>query len=100
MHSHFCLSFGSNLTIDVTIVRDEMTITCFNDVSGGGVLSGSGGDGAGAGGTYRKVKFHSDAEFEIFLKMELRRQMKLQKQQQDQDSNLPLAEMTAAVKAS
>ena len=62
MHSRFVLSYGSNLTIDVTIVRDEMTITTF-DVSGGG-------GGSTLGGAYRKVKFHSDAEFEIFLKME------------------------------
>lgn len=63
LHSHFSLSFRDALTIDVTIVRDEMTVISYGPAS----------KPEGTSGEYRKVKFHSDTEFEIFLKLELRR---------------------------
>lgn len=70
-HSQFCVSFGTALTIDVTIVRDEMVVTSYGSSTG---TDGTGGD-------YRKVKFSSDAEFEIFLKLEVRRLLRQQKRQ-------------------
>jgi len=70
-HSHFCLSCGTDLTFDVTLVRDEMTVISYGPVGG---ADGSRGD-------YRKIRFHSDAEFEIFLKLELRRLIRNHKRQ-------------------
>ena len=69
--SHFCVSFGSALTIDVTLVRDEMVVTSYGSTTG---VDGTSGE-------YRKVKFYSDAEFEIFLKIEIRRLLRRQKRQ-------------------
>lgn len=69
--SHFCVSFGSALTIDVTLVRDEMIVTSYGSANGAD----------GTSGEYRKVKFYSDAEFEIFLKLEVRRLLRQQKRQ-------------------
>lgn len=58
LHSHFTLCF-QQLTLDVTIVHDSMTVCRIAE-----------------GGEHRKVSFQSDREFEIFLKLELRRQLK------------------------
>lgn len=56
-NSQFVLSYKT-FVIDVSIERDEMTITRYGD-----------------NGEYRKVTFHSEQEFEIFLKLELRRRL-------------------------
>jgi hypothetical protein len=61
LQSHFTLSFRQ-LVLDVTIVRDSMTVNSLGD-----------------GDVHRKVKFHSDAEFELFLKIELRRRLLISK---------------------
>ena len=58
LQSHFTLRF-QQLVLDVTIVRDSMTVTQIAE-----------------GGEHRKVHFHSEKEFEIFLKMELRRHLR------------------------
>ena len=59
LQSHFTLVFDQ-LVLDVSIVRDSMTVSRFGEEHE----------------EHRKVKFHSDAEFELFLKMELRRRLK------------------------
>jgi len=56
--SQFVLSFQS-FYIDVSIERDEMTVTRF-----------------GENGEYRKVFFHSEDEFEFFLRLELQKRLK------------------------
>jgi hypothetical protein len=56
--SQFVLHYGT-FVIDVTMERDEMTITRFGD-----------------SGEYRKVRFHSEEEFETFLKLELQKRLK------------------------
>ncbi|CAB9504461.1 expressed unknown protein [Seminavis robusta] len=71
LHARFVISFGYSLTVDVTIVRDEMTVVTHNSLDWS----------SKAAGAVRKVKFRSDAEFEIFLKIEIRRAMKQQSQQ-------------------
>jgi len=76
MHSHFCLSFGTVLFVDATIVRDEITVTTY----GTGIRA----EGS-TSGEYRKIKFHSDAEFEIFLKIELRRLIRQRQRQEAAD---------------
>jgi hypothetical protein len=57
-HSQFVLSYNT-FVIDVSIERDEMTVTRF-----------------GENGEYRKVNFHADDEFEMFLKLELQKRLK------------------------
>jgi hypothetical protein len=54
LQSHFTLSF-QDLVLDVSIVRDGMTVTQIDE------------------DIPKKVKFHSDGEFEVFLKIQLRR---------------------------
>jgi hypothetical protein len=76
LHTRFCLSFGQSLTIDVAIVRDEMTVITQNEWSNKASSAGQSSSTA-----YRKVKFRSDAEFEIFLKIELQRSIRSQSQQ-------------------
>jgi hypothetical protein len=56
-NSQFALSYKT-FVIDVSIERDEMTVTRYGD-----------------NGEYRKVTFHSDEEFEIFLKLELQKRL-------------------------
>jgi hypothetical protein len=63
LHSQFSLCFlGASL--DVSIERDEMTVTSIGD------------------GSYRQVRFHLDTEFEFFLKMEIRRRIQSQDEQE------------------
>ena len=57
MHSHFTLSF-KQLVLDVTIARDELTVTSI-----------------GVDGSFRKVHFSSENDFEMFLKMQLSRRL-------------------------
>lgn len=59
LQSHFALVFDQ-LVLDVSIVRDSMTVSRFGEEHE----------------EHRKVKFYSDEEFELFLKMELRRRLK------------------------
>lgn len=61
--SNFVVSFRS-WSVDVHLVRDELTVTRFVDPSLGG---------------YRKAKFHSCMEFELYLKMALKRVLKQKK---------------------
>ncbi|CAJ1942030.1 unnamed protein product [Cylindrotheca closterium] len=56
LQSHFTISFG-RMVLDVSIVRDSMTVTEIDD------------------DVHKKVKFHSEFEFEIFLKMQLQRNL-------------------------
>jgi hypothetical protein len=58
LHSYFTLCF-QQLTLDVTIVRDSMSVCMVAE-----------------GGQHRKVSFHSDREFEIFLTLELKRRLR------------------------
>ena len=69
LHARFCLTFGQSLTIDVTIVRDDMTVVTQSDWSNKPSSAGQ----SSCSTAYRKVQFRSDSEFEIFLKIELRR---------------------------
>jgi hypothetical protein len=63
LHSQFSLCFlGASL--DVSIERDEMTVTSIGD------------------GLFRQVIFHLDTEFEMFLKMEIRRRIRSQHEQE------------------
>ena len=57
LHSQCTLCFLGDC-LDVSIERDEMTVTSIGD------------------GGYRQVSFYSDSEFEIFLKMEIRRRIR------------------------
>jgi hypothetical protein len=59
LHSQCTLCFLDDC-LDVSIERDEMTVTSIGD------------DG------YRQVSFHLDAEFEMYLKMEIRRSIRSQ----------------------
>ena len=56
LQSHLTISF-ERMVLDVSIVRDSMTVTQIDD------------------DVHKKVKFHSEFEFEIFLKMQLRRNL-------------------------
>ena len=58
LHSYFTLCFQL-LTLDVTIIRDSMTVCMVAE-----------------GGQHRKVSFYSDREFEIFLTLELKRRLR------------------------
>jgi hypothetical protein len=63
LHSQFALCFlGASL--DVSIERNEMTVTSIGD------------------GSFRQVRFHLDTEFEMFLKMEIRRRIRSQDDQE------------------
>lgn len=59
LYAQFAVSFGSEWSIDVNMVGDELVVTQFTAVADGGA--------------YRKVKFHTAAEFELYLKMALGR---------------------------
>lgn len=52
LQSHLTISF-EQMVLDVSIVRDSMTVTQIDE------------------DVHKKVKFHSDFEFEIFLRMQL-----------------------------